>query len=256
LCFNFRADRVRQILAALVEPDFEGFARRPCELAAAAGLTSYSAELDRRLLTLFPPHSMAGILGEALAAAGRSQLRLAETEKYPHVTFFFNGGEERPFEGEERVLVPSPKAATYDLAPAMSAVELTDRLVELAGGFDFVLINYANPDMVGHTGVLEAAIAAVETVDACLGRVIEAVTAMGGAVIVTADHGNCEMMVDPATGGPHTAHTTSPVPVLLVGGPQGVRLADGRLADVAPTVLALMGLPAPPEMTGRPLLRG
>ncbi|MDX6750862.1 2,3-bisphosphoglycerate-independent phosphoglycerate mutase [Geminicoccaceae bacterium 1502E] len=255
LCVNFRADRVRQILAALLEPGFTGFERsRTPSFAAAAGMTSYSATLDLQLITFFPPQELHHLMGEVVAAAGLRQLRMAETEKYPHVTFFFNGGEERCYEGEERIMVPSPKVATYDLEPSMSAVELTDRFCESAPGFDFVLINYANPDMVGHTGSLEAAIEAVETVDTCLGRAVEAVRAAGGLLLVTADHGNCELMRDPATGQPHTAHTLNPVPCMLVGGPDGVRLHDGCLADVAPTLLKLLHMPQPAEMTGRPLI--
>jgi 2,3-bisphosphoglycerate-independent phosphoglycerate mutase len=257
LCFNFRADRVRQLMNALVMPGFDGFERgRTVRFTAQAGMTSYSRELDERLLTLFPPQTLENIMGKVVAAAGLTQLRMAETEKYPHVTFFFNGGEERQYAGEERILVPSPKIATYDLQPEMSAIPLTDRFVEAVGRrqFDFILINYANADMVGHTGSLEAAVKAVETVDACLGRVVEAVGTAGGCVLVTADHGNCEVMVDPETGQPHTAHTLSPVPCMLVGGPEGVGLHDGRLADVAPTLLQLLGLKQPVEMTGRPLL--
>ena len=191
-----------------------------------------------------------------VAAAGRTQLRMAETEKYPHVTYFLNGGEETPYPGEERIMVPSPKVATYDLQPEMSAPELTDKAVEAirSGRYDLIVLNYANPDMVGHTGSLPAAIKAVETVDAGLGRIADAVREAGGALLVTADHGNCELMRDPATGGPHTAHTTNPVPVLLMGG-EAESLADGRLADIAPTLLALMGLPKPAEMSGASLLR-
>jgi 2,3-bisphosphoglycerate-independent phosphoglycerate mutase len=258
LCFNFRADRVRQILDALTDPGFNGFTRsRVPRFAAVAGMTSYSAGLDARLITLFEPLPMQDLLGEVVARAGLRQLRMAETEKYPHVTFFFNGGRETPLPGEERILVPSPKVATYDLQPEMSAVELTDRFVAAVAGGDhgFVLINFANPDMVGHTGSLPAAIRAVETVDACLGRVVEAARARGGSLIVTADHGNCEMMRDPLTGQPHTAHTLSPVPCVLVDGPEGVALDDGRLADIAPTILALLGLEQPAAMTGRSLLR-
>jgi 2,3-bisphosphoglycerate-independent phosphoglycerate mutase len=257
LCANFRADRVREIMTALVDPGVTGFARgEPPRLVAAAGMTSYSRELDQRLITLFPPEPLTRLMGEVVAEAGLTQLRMAESEKYPHVTFFFNGGEERQYPGEERILVPSPKVATYDLQPAMSAGPLTDRLVEAVGSRhpDFVLVNFANPDMVGHTGSLEAAIAAVETVDGCLGRVADAVLAAGGRLLVLADHGNCEIMRDPVTGAPHTAHTLSPVPCVLVGGPPGARLRDGRLADVAPTLLALLGVPQPAEMTGRPLL--
>jgi 2,3-bisphosphoglycerate-independent phosphoglycerate mutase len=257
LVANFRADRVRQLLDALTDPGFAGFERaRVPRLAAVAGMVSYSESLDGRLVTLFPPQRLERLMGGEVARAGLTQLRIAETEKYPHVTFFFNGGDEGAYPGEERNLVPSPRVATYDLQPEMSAPEVTDRLVEAiaADRFDFVLVNYANPDMVGHTGVLEAAIAAVETVDGCLGRVLEALSRRGGVALVTADHGNCELMRDPETGGPHTAHTLFPVPCVLVGGPEGARLRDGRLADVAPTLLALLGLDQPEAMTGRSLL--
>jgi 2,3-bisphosphoglycerate-independent phosphoglycerate mutase len=257
LCFNFRADRVREILSALLDPAFAGFARpRAIRFASATGMTQYSEQLDRLLLTIFPSQSLANVLGEVVARAGRSQLRMAETEKYPHVTYFLNGGEEKTYPGEERILVPSPKVATYDLKPEMSAPELTDRAVQAidSGKFDLIVLNYANPDMVGHTGSLPAAIAAVETVDAGLGRLARAITRAGGALLVTADHGNCELMRDPETGGPHTAHTTNPVPVLLLGG-RALSLADGRLADIAPTLLELMDLPQPAEMTGSSLLR-
>jgi 2,3-bisphosphoglycerate-independent phosphoglycerate mutase len=218
-------------------------------------MTQYSTELDRFLGTLFAPQGMAQILGEVVAAAGRTQLRMAETEKYPHVTYFLNGGREEPYPGEERIMVPSPKVATYDLQPEMSAPELTDKAVAAieSGKFDLIVLNFANPDMVGHTGVLQAAIKAVETVDTGLGRIVEAVERAGGALLATADHGNCEMMRDPVTGGPHTAHTTNPVPVLLAGLP-GAKLHDGRLADLAPTLLDLLGLKKPDEMTGTSLL--
>jgi 2,3-bisphosphoglycerate-independent phosphoglycerate mutase len=258
LCFNFRADRVREILAALLDPAFAGFARpRAIRFAAAAGLTEYSAALNPYLGTLFAPQSMADILGATVAAAGLRQLRMAETEKYPHVTYFLNGGEETPFPGEERILVPSPKVATYDLKPEMSAPELTDKAVAAiaSGAHDLIVLNFANADMVGHTGSLAAATRAVEAVDTGLGRIAQAIRAAGGALFVTADHGNAELMQDPATGGPHTAHTTNPVPALLLGGPAGAALADGRLADIAPTLLALLGLPQPAAMTGRSLLR-
>ncbi len=257
LCFNFRADRVREILAALLDPSFDGFPRpRLPRFAAALGMTQYSAELDHFLATLFPPEHLDNLLGEVAARAGRTQLRAAETEKYPHVTYFLNGGREAPFPGEDRILVPSPKVATYDLQPEMSAPELTERVVAAitSGQYDLIVLNFANPDMVGHTGSLPAAIKAVETVDAGLGRIAEAVRGQGGALLVTADHGNCEMMRDPETGGSHTAHTTNPVPVLLMGG-NARALRDGRLADIAPTLLALMGLPQPAEMTGRSLIR-
>jgi 2,3-bisphosphoglycerate-independent phosphoglycerate mutase len=257
LCINFRADRVRQLLRALVLDAFDGFERRRrAKLAAAAGMTRYAADLDDHLLVLFPPQSADDLMGEVVARAGLTQLRMAETEKYPHVTFFFNGGEEQVFPGEERVMVPSPKVATYDLQPEMSAPELADRCVEAieSGRFDFILINFANPDMVGHTGVEAAAIKAVETVDRCLGRLIDAMSEAGGAMLVTADHGNCELMRDPETGGPHTAHTTNPVPCFLIGARDGVRLHDGRLGDVAPTLLALLGIDQPEAMTGRSLI--
>jgi 2,3-bisphosphoglycerate-independent phosphoglycerate mutase len=256
LCFNFRADRVREILAALVDPEFAGFARpRTIRFAGALGMTQYSTELDRFLGTLFAPQSMAQILGEVVAAAGRTQLRMAETEKYPHVTYFLNGGREEPYSGEERIMVPSPKVATYDLQPEMSAPELTEKAVAAiqSGKFDLIVLNFANPDMVGHTGVLQAAIKAVETVDAGLGRIVQVIERAGGALLATADHGNCEMMRDPVTGGPHTAHTTNPVPVMLAG-LLDAKLHDGRLADLAPTLLDLMGLDKPAEMTGRSLL--
>jgi 2,3-bisphosphoglycerate-independent phosphoglycerate mutase len=257
LCFNFRADRVRELLAALLDPGFTGFARpRAPRFAAALGMAEYSRELNGRMATLFAPQSMDDLLGGVVSRAGLAQLRMAETEKYPHVTYFLNGGEERPFAGEERILVPSPKVATYDLQPQMSAPELTERAVAAIGEgrFDLIVLNYANADMVGHTGSLPAAIAACEAVDAGLGRLVAAVRAQGGALLVTADHGNAETMRDPATGGPHTAHTLNRVPVILVDGPPGVTLADGRLADVAPTLLALLGLDQPAAMTGRSLI--
>lgn len=257
LCFNFRADRVREILSALLDPAFKGFDRkRVVRFAAAAGMTEYSTELAALLGTLFPPERLGDILGEVVARAGRTQLRMAETEKYPHVTYFLNGGEEKPYPGEDRIMVPSPKVATYDLQPEMSAPELTEKAVAAIGSgkYDLIVLNFANPDMVGHTGSLPAAIKAVETVDAGLGRIADAVKAQGGALLVTADHGNCELMKDPATGGPHTAHTTNPVPVFVMGAPVGAKLHEGRLADVAPTLLHLMGLPQPEAMTGRSLL--
>jgi 2,3-bisphosphoglycerate-independent phosphoglycerate mutase len=256
LCFNFRADRVREILAALIDDSFIGF-ERPDRIAfaAIAGMTQYSENLAGQMDALFPPVSFANILGQVVADAGRTQLRLAETEKYPHVTYFLNGGEETAYPGEDRIMVPSPKVATYDLQPEMSAPELTDRAVAAIDGgtYDLIVMNYANPDMVGHTGSLPAAIRAVETVDTGLGRIADAITRAGGALLVTADHGNCEMMRDPETGAPHTAHTTNPVPVLLLGA-GNVTLHDGRLADLAPTLLSLMNLQKPAEMTGTPLL--
>jgi 2,3-bisphosphoglycerate-independent phosphoglycerate mutase len=257
VCANFRADRVRQLLGALLEPGPRTIpSAKRIAFAMAIGMTRYSDELADKMDTLFPPQSMKNILGDVLATYGCRQLRLAETEKYPHVTYFFNGGREDPFPGETRILVPSPKVATYDLQPEMSAGPLTDRFVEAIKieSPDFVLINFANPDMVGHTGNLRAAILCVEFVDQCLGSVVAATRGAGGTLLITADHGNCETMRDPVTGQPHTAHTDNPVPCLLVNGPAQASLRDGRLADVAPTILELMGLPQPSEMTGRSLL--
>jgi len=256
ICFNFRADRAREILGALLDPVFDGFPRkRSIRFAAAIGMTQYSTELDRFLETLFPPDHLNNLLGEVTAAAGRTQLRAAETEKYAHVTYFLNGGRETPFPGEDRIMVASPKVATYDKQPEMSAPELTDKVVAAieSGKYDLIVLNYANPDMVGHTGNLPAAIRAVEAVDAGLGRIAQAIGKQGGALLITADHGNCELMRDPVTGGPHTSHTTNPVPVLLMGG-NATALHDGRLADIAPTLLALMGLPQPREMMGVSLI--
>jgi len=255
-CLNFRADRAREILSAVGDPAFDAFDTgvRP-EWAALLGMVEYSEAHNAFLATVFPAREIANSLGEWVAKHGKRQFRLAETEKYPHVTFFLNGGEEQPEQGEDRYMAPSPKVATYDLQPEMSCGEVTDHFVQaIQDGYDLIVVNYANPDMVGHTGDLKAAIAACEAVDRGLARVVAALEAQGGAMIVTADHGNCEVMVDPATGGPHTAHTLNPVPVALVGGPAGVTLKSGRLADLAPTLLALMGLPKPPEMTGENLI--
>ena len=259
LCFNFRADRVRELLGALLDPAFTVFARpRRVNVAAAVGLTRYSDALAPYMQAVFAPQHMGHLLGEVVSAAGLRQLRMAETEKYPHVTYFLNGGREAAFPGEDRIMVASPKVATYDLQPEMSAPELTDRAVEAieGGNYDLVILNFANADMVGHTGSLAAAVKAVEAVDAGLGRIADAVQAAGGALLATADHGNCELMRDPATGGPHTAHTTNPVPVMLQA-PRSIDagLNDGCLADLAPTLLALMGVAQPPEMTGHSLLR-
>jgi 2,3-bisphosphoglycerate-independent phosphoglycerate mutase len=256
LMANFRADRAREILTALLDPTFDGFKRaRVVAFAAAAGLVEYSEKLNPFLATIFPPQRLTNVMGEIVAKAGLKQLRIAETEKYAHVTFFFNGGEEGEFEGEERILVPSPKVATYDLKPEMSAFEVTDKLVAAidSGKFDFVVVNYANTDMVGHTGDLQAAIKAVEAVDTCLGRLDAAVGKAGGALLITADHGNAEQMLDRATGQPHTAHTLNLVPVVLIGAGK-VALENGRLADVAPTLLEIMGLKRPAEMTGTVLI--
>ena len=256
LCFNFRADRAREIMAALLDPAFTGFERpRAVAFAAAVGMTRYSDALAPLMGALFAPQTMDHLLGQVVAAAGLKQVRLAETEKYPHVTYFFNGGVETPNPGEDRVMIPSPKVATYDLQPEMSAPELTDAAVKAIGSgqYSMLILNFANPDMVGHTGSLPAAIKAVETVDAGLGRIIQAIEAQHGWLLVAADHGNCELMRDPNTGGPHTSHTTNVVPVLLFG-PTNRPLSAGRLADVAPTILDLLGLAVPPEMTGHSLL--
>ena len=258
LMFNYRSDRAREILTALVDPMFDGFKRaRLIKFADAVGMVKYSTALDEQLKTLFPPVQFKMGLGETIARAGLKQLRIAETEKYAHVTFFFNGGEEKQFEGEERILVPSPKVHTYDLKPEMSAPEVTDRLVEAVGSgkFDLIVVNYANSDMVGHTGELPAAVKAIEAIDACLGRLTEAVGKAGGVLFVTADHGNSEQMFDERTGQKHTQHTLNRVPALLYNGPAAIRsLTDGKLADVAPTMLALMKMPQPAEMTGHSLL--
>ena len=259
--FNFRADRARELTNALtgaLPERFEGKLSRAkvARLERFVCLTEYDAELA--LPVAFPSEMPKHILGELLAEARLPQLRMAETEKYAHVTFFFNNGREEPFAGEDRVLVPSPRdVATYDQKPEMSAEPLTRELLARLDERDyaFVLINFANPDMVGHTGMLSAAVKAVETVDHCLDRIAERVLALGGNALVTADHGNCECMIDPASGGPHTAHTTNPVPIWwITGDARGRRLRDGGLSDLAPTVLELLGLPAPAEMTGRSLV--
>ena len=254
---NFRADRAREILRGIGEPDFAEFdtGKRP-QLAALLGMVEYSTDHNAYMTTVFPKRKLVNTLGEWVARQGLRQFRLAETEKYPHVTFFLNGGKEKPEEREDRNMPKSPKVATYDLQPEMSSVEVTDRFVEaIEAGYDLIVTNYANPDMVGHTGDLAAAMAACAAVDRGLSRVVTALGKAGGVMVLTADHGNCETMVDPETGGPHTAHTTNLVPVALIGGPEGVTLADGRLADLAPTLLDLMGLPTPEEMTGESLIR-
>ncbi|WP_223425866.1 2,3-bisphosphoglycerate-independent phosphoglycerate mutase [Tateyamaria pelophila] len=254
-CLNFRADRAREIMAALGHPGFDAFdvSGRP-EWSGLLGMADYSEAHGAYMTTAYPKPEIVNTLGAWVARAGLRQFRLAETEKYPHVTFFLNGGEENPEPGEDRAMPKSPSVATYDMQPEMSSVEVTDKFVEaIAEGYDLIVVNYANPDMVGHTGDLEAAIAACEAVDAGLARVLPALEAAGGAMIVTADHGNCETMIDPTTGAPHTAHTTNLVPVALVGA-EGT-LASGKLADLAPTLLELMQLDKPAEMTGQSLLR-
>lgn len=257
-CLNFRADRAREILAALADPTFDAFVTGPRPIwSTRLGMVEYSSTHSGYMATAFPKRVIINCLGEWVANQGKTQFRLAETEKYPHVTFFLNGGRESPFVGEERFMPKSPKVATYDLQPEMSAPEVADQLVAaIEHRYDLIVVNFANPDMVGHTGRLEAAIASCEAVDHALGRAIEALRHVGGAMIVTADHGNCEQMWDPITNGPHTAHTLNPVPVILFGGTEGATLRQGgRLADLAPTVLELMGLPQPAEMTGISLLK-
>lgn len=257
---NFRADRAREILSALADPDFDAFdvnkyavRNRP---GMAVGMVEYSDDHNAYMSTVFPKRKIENTLGAWVAKQGLKQFRLAETEKYPHVTFFLNGGKETPEAGEDRFMPKSPDVATYDLQPEMSAPEVTEKFIEaIEAGYDLIVVNYANPDMVGHTGDLKAAQLACEAVDQGLGAVVQALEKVGGAMVLTADHGNCETMIDPETGGPHTAHTTNLVPVAVVGGPEGARLESGRLADLAPTVLDLMGLEQPDEMTGRSLIR-
>jgi len=251
--FNYRSDRMRQIVAALGVEGFSGFdtGRRPA--VRCATMTQYDQTFP--IPQAFPPFTLAHILAEVLADNGRTQLRTAETEKYPHVTYFFNGGFEPPYKGEERLLVPSQRVATYDLAPEMSAPGITDALCNALTKkqHDFLLCNFANADMVGHTGVMPAVIKAVETVDSCLDRILQTAAKTGARILVTADHGNCEMMIDPATGGPHTAHTTNPVPFVAVTGGDAPLRSGGSLRDIAPTVLGLLGVEPPDDMTGRDL---
>lgn len=253
---NFRADRAREVLSAFLDPQFDGFDTGPRPKRDALGMVEYSDAHNAWMDVMFPSESITNTLGEWLAKQGKTQFRLAETEKYPHVTFFLNGGVEVPNPQEDREIAPSPKVRTYDLKPEMSAPEVGDQLVAAIEGqaHDTIIVNFANPDMVGHTGDLDAAIAACEAVDFQLGRALAALEAKGGAMLVTADHGNCEVMVDPDTGGPHTAHTLNPVPLVLVGGKEGVCLRAGRLGDLAPTLLELMEVPKPEEMTGESLL--
>jgi 2,3-bisphosphoglycerate-independent phosphoglycerate mutase len=254
LFFNFRGDRARQLSEVVLHADFKGFARPYFPKVSYLCLTQYDATFQAPVM--FPPQTMANLLGEVVAAAGRHQLRMAETEKYPHVTYFFNGGVEKANANEDREMAPSPKVATYDLQPEMSAPQLTDEVLKRldTGMYDLLILNFANPDMVGHTGVLEAAIKAVETIDACLQRVVEKVLALGGCCLITADHGNCERMIN-EDGTPNTAHTTNLVQFIYAGpNHEKAQLEDGILADVAPTILYLMGVAQPPEMTGHSLV--
>ena len=253
---NFRSDRARQLSRPFIEPDFGEFEREVTpRLSTFCTLTGYSD--DFQVSVAFPPERIKNGLGEYVANMGLRQLRIAETEKYPHVTFFFNGGEEVSFPGEDRVLVPSPDVATYDLKPEMSAFEVTEKLLAAIDSkqYDVIICNYANPDMVGHTGDLKAAITAIETVDTCLGRVVEAQLARGGEVLVTADHGNAELMRDAETGQPHTAHTLNLVPLIYVGRRRATLADTGALEDISPTLLKMMGVAQPAEMTGEPLVR-
>ncbi|MBN0988154.1 2,3-bisphosphoglycerate-independent phosphoglycerate mutase [Amphritea pacifica] len=255
ICANFRPDRSREITRAFVDTDFDGFVRSVTpKLADYVMMTEYASDIQASCA--YPPVKLFNSLGDFLAKQGRTQLRIAETEKYAHVTFFFNGGEEQPYEGEERILVPSPDVATYDLKPEMSAPEVTDKLVDAieSGRFDLIVCNFANPDMVGHTGNFAAAVKAVEVIDQCIGRVLEAMQKVAGETLITADHGNVELMVNPKTGQAHTAHTIWPV-ALVYDGPRRsqLHLNDGALCDLAPTLLALMGLEQPAEMTGQSL---
>ncbi len=249
--FNYRPDRAREITRAFVDPAFDGFQRQFFPVTYVC-TTEYDASMPN-VLVAFPRVAVKNGLGEYLSSMGMTQLRIAETEKYAHVTFFFNGGVETVYPGEDRVLVNSPKVATYDLQPEMSAVEVTDQCVERieSGAYDVIILNFANCDMVGHTGVFDAAVKAVETVDTCVGRVVDATRAMGGIAMITADHGNAEIMVK-SDGSPMTAHTTDPVPFIVVGA--AVELHPGRLADIAPTILDVMGLACPPEMDGKSLI--
>lgn len=260
LMANFRSDRAREILESMVTPGFSGWQReKTVQLAAVLGMVEYSAELSRHVKTIFTADKLANILPEIIAREGLTQLRIAETEKYAHVTFFFSGGRELEFPGEQRILVPSPKVATYDLQPEMSAPLVTEKLLEAiaSGGFDLIVVNFANGDMVGHTGDLAAAKQAVEVLDSCLGKLAPAILAADGLMLITADHGNAEQMTDPETGQPHTAHTMNPVPFVLIGNAvSSLQLKNGRLADIAPTILDIMNLPKPAEMSGSSLLVG
>jgi 2,3-bisphosphoglycerate-independent phosphoglycerate mutase len=258
ICFNFRPDRAREITRTFIDPDFNGFERKTGLLDLKfVCMTQYDATFTnfKKCTVAFKPQTLTNTLGEYVSNKGLKQLRIAETEKYAHVTFFFNGGVEAPNPNEDRVLIPSPKVATYDLQPEMSAFELTDAVVDKINNadYDLIVLNYANSDMVGHTGIMEAAIKAVETVDTCLGKVVDAVLKKNGSLVIIADHGNSDQMVDYSNGEPFTAHTTNPVPLIVIG-EGNVKLKEGKLADVAPTLLDMMGLEKPQEMTGASLI--
>ena len=252
--FNFRPDRAREITRAIVDPDFDGFETKKDLNTYFVCFTSYDETMPNVHIA-FKKEPLKNTFGEYISDKGYTQLRIAETEKYAHVTFFFNGGEEKQYEGEDRILVPSPKVETYDMKPEMSAYEVTEKVVNAINSkkYDCIILNYANPDMVGHTGNLEAAIKALETIDECVGKVVDAVQKNNGTLLITADHGNIEQMIDYKTGEPHTAHTTNPVPLILVG-KDDVKLKSGKLADLAPTMLDIMGLEKPEEMTGESLI--
>ena len=252
--FNFRPDRAREITRALVDPQFDGFETKKMNLYYVC-FTSYDETMPN-VQVAFRKEPLKNTFGEVVSNNGKTQLRIAETEKYAHVTFFFNGGEEKQYEGEDRILVPSPKVETYDMKPEMSAHEVTENVLNAINSekYDAIILNYANPDMVGHTGSLPAAIKAVETIDECVGKVVEAILKHDGTMLITADHGNCEQMIDYTTGEPHTAHTTSPVPLILVTNNEELKIKSGKLADLAPTLLELLGIEKPEEMTGESLL--
>ena len=252
--FNFRPDRARQITRAIVDPDFDGFETKKLKTYFVC-FTSYDETMPNVKIA-FKKEPIVNTFGEVISKNGLTQLRIAETEKYAHVTFFFNGGEEKQYPGEDRILVPSPKVATYDLQPEMSAREVTENVVKAINSekYNAIILNYANPDMVGHTGSLPAAIKAVETIAECVGKVVEAVLAHDGTLIITADHGNCEQMIDYKTGEPHTAHTTNPVPLILVSNNENYKVKSGKLADLAPTLLEILGIDKPAEMTGESIL--
>lgn len=251
--FNFRPDRARELTRSLVDPEFDGFETKTLDLDYVC-FTQYDETIPNVEIA-FKPESLKNTFGEYVSKQGLTQLRIAETEKYAHVTFFFNGGEEKQYKGEDRILIPSPKVQTYDLKPEMSAYEVTKKVVEAVQSdkYDTIILNYANPDMVGHTGNLEATIKAIEAIDECVQKVVDAVEEKNGMIIMTADHGNAEQMIDYKTGEPHTAHTTNPVPLVLIGA-EGIKLKEGKLADLAPTMLELMELPKPEEMTGESLI--
>ena len=256
LMANFRADRVRQILTALVEEDFKDFPRgNKAKLASVVGMTEYSEELNRNLSTLFPAENITYTLGEVISKHGMRQLRIAETEKYAHVTFFLSGGREEPFEGEERILVPSPKVKTYDLAPQMSVYDVTDKLIEAikSRSYNLICVNFANADMVGHSGNIEATVKAIEAIDDCLGKILTAIKETDSEMLITADHGNAELMKNPDTLEPFTSHTLFKVPLIYIG-EKNIKLKDGALSDIAPTLLELIDIRKPKEMTGNSLI--